>query len=89
MAKAEPLLLGRSQFTIGYQPQGQWSWLITLAFLFGSVGAGLFLISYFSGFRLGAGIGLLIVGVGKTTAHLLYLGRPERFLRVLTRWRTS
>ncbi|MHB1771836.1 MAG: NrfD/PsrC family molybdoenzyme membrane anchor subunit [Acidimicrobiales bacterium] len=89
MAKEKPLLLGRSQFRIGYQPQGQWSWLITAAFLLGSVGAGLFLISYFSGFRMGAGIGLLIVGVGKTTAHLLYLGRPERFLRVITRWRTS
>lgn len=89
MSKAKTILLGRSQFGIGYQAQGQWSWLITSAFFLGSVGAGLFLISYFSGFRLGAGIGLLIVGVGKTTAHLLYLGRPERFLRVITRWRTS
>jgi formate-dependent nitrite reductase membrane component NrfD len=89
MSKAKTILLGRSEFRMGYQTQGQWSWLITSAFFLGSVGAGLFLISYFSGFRLGAGIGLLIVGVGKTTAHLLFLGRPERFLRVITRWRTS
>lgn len=89
MAKAGTLLTGRSQFTIGYQPQGQWSWLIATAMFFGSVGAGLFLISYFSGLFLGACVGLLIVGVGKSTAHLLYLGRPERFLRVIARWRTS
>ena len=82
-------VIGRNQFTMGYRPQGEWSWLITSAFFFGNVGAGLFLISFFDSFYLGAAVGLLIVGVGKSTAHLLYLGRPERFLRIIAGWKTS
>ena len=89
MSATSVVVIGRNQFTMGYRRQGEWSWLITTAFFLGNVGAGLFLISYFNGLYLGAGIGLLIVGVGKSTAHLLYLGRPERFLRVIVRWRTS
>ena len=89
MSATNVVVIGRNQFTMGYRPQGEWSWLITTAFFLGNVGAGLFLISYFNSLYLGAGVGLLIVGVGKSTAHLLYLGRPERFLRVIVRWRTS
>jgi len=89
MSTTNVAVIGRNQFTMGYRPQGEWSWLITAAFFLGNVGAGLFLLSYFNSFYLGAAIGLLIVGVGKSTAHLLYLGRPERFLRIIARWRTS
>ena len=89
MSATNVVVIGRNQFTMGYRPQGEWSWLITTAFFLGNVGAGLFLISYFNSLYLGAGVGLLIVGVGKSTAHLLYLGRPARFLRVTVRWRTS
>ncbi|MDA8315876.1 MAG: polysulfide reductase NrfD [Actinomycetota bacterium] len=89
MSTANVVVVGRNQFTMGYRPQGEWSWLITTAFFLGNVGAGLFLISYFNSFELGALVGLLIVGVGKSTAHLLYLGRPDRFLRIVARWRTS
>jgi sulfite dehydrogenase (quinone) subunit SoeC len=89
MSKDRPLVLRPNQFLIGYQPQREWAWLIATAFFLGKVGAGLFLISYFSHFKLGAVAGLLIVGVGKTTAHLLYLGRPLRFLRAVAGWRTS
>ena len=89
MSTDRPLVLGPNQFLIGYQPQREWAWLIATAFFLGKVGAGLFLISYFSDFRLGAVVGLLIVGVGKTTAHLLYLGRPLRFLRAVVGWHTS
>ncbi len=89
MSKDRPLVLRPNQFLIGYQPQREWAWLITTAFFLGSVGAGLFVISYFSQFKLGAVVGLLIVGVGKNTAHLLYLGRPLRFWRVVVGWRTS
>jgi formate-dependent nitrite reductase membrane component NrfD len=89
MSTTNVAVIGRNQFTMGYRPQGEWSWLITAAFFLGNVGAGLFLLSYFNSFYLGAAVGLLIVGVGKSTAHLLYLGRPERFLRVIVRWRTS
>ena len=89
MSATKVVVLGRNQFTMGYQPQREWSWLITTAFFFGNVGAGLFFMSFVNGVYLGAAIGLLIVGVGKSTAHLLYLGRPERFLRVVVRWKTS
>lgn len=89
MSATNVVVIGRSQFTMGYRRQQEWSWLITAAFFLGNVGAGLFLVSYATGLSLGAGIGLLIVGVGKSAAHLLYLGRPERFLRVIVRWRTS
>lgn len=89
MSAGRPLVLGPNQFLIGYQPQREWAWLIATAFFLGKVGAGLFLISYFSGFDLGAFAGVLIVGIGKTTAHLLYLGRPLRFLRAVVGWRTS
>src|SRR3990170_3925654 len=89
MSAERPLVLAPNQFLIGYQPQREWAWLIATAFFLGKVGAGLFLISYFSDFDLGAFAGVLIVGVGKTTAHLLYLGRPLRFLRAVVGWRTS
>lgn len=89
MSAERPLVLAPNQFLIGYQPQREWAWLIAAAFFLGKVGAGVFLISYFSGFKLGAVAGLLVVGVGKTTAHLLYLGRPLRFLRAIVGWRTS
>jgi sulfite dehydrogenase (quinone) subunit SoeC len=83
------LLIGGNQFLIGYQQQQEWAWLIATAFFLGKVGGGLFMISFFTDFKLGALVGVLLVGVGKTTAHLLYLGRPERFLRAVWRWKTS
>lgn len=83
------LLIGGNQFLIGYQQQQEWAWLIATAFFLGKVGGGLFMISFFTGFKLGALVGVLLVGVGKTAAHLLYLGRPERFLRAVWRWKSS
>lgn len=83
------LMIGGHQFLIGYQQQQEWAWLIATAFFLGGVGGGLFMISFFSDFKLGALIGILAVGVGKTTAHLLYLGKPLRFLRAVVRWQTS
>lgn len=82
------LLVG-NQFLIGYQQQQEWAWLIAAAFFLGKVGGGVFVISFAAGFDLGALVGVLLVGVGKTTAHLLYLGRPERFLRAMMRPQTS
>jgi formate-dependent nitrite reductase membrane component NrfD len=83
------LLIGGHQFLIGYQQQQEWSWLIATAFFLGKVGGGLFMISFFSDFKLGALVGIAVVGIGKTTAHLLYLGKPSRFLRAVVRWKTS
>ncbi len=83
------LLVTGNQFLFGYQQQQEWAWLIATAFFLGKVGGGLFVISFFTDFKLGALVGVLLVGVGKTTAHLLYLGRPERFLRAMMRPQTS
>ena len=83
------LVISNKEFIVGYQPQGEWSWLIAIAFFLGNVGAGTFFISYFAKSMLGAAIALLIVGIGKSTAHLLYLGRPERFLNAIRHWQTS
>jgi formate-dependent nitrite reductase membrane component NrfD len=86
---APRLPIVREAFLVGYAPQGEWSWLIAAALFFGKVGAGLFVLSYFTDFELGAAVGLGLAGAGKPAAHLLFLGRPERFLRALARWRSS
>lgn len=88
--RVEPrrLLVG-NQFLIGYQQQQEWAWLIATAFFLGKVGGGVFVVSFAAGFKLGMLVGVLLVGVGKTTAHLLFLGRPERFLLAMLRPRTS
>jgi formate-dependent nitrite reductase membrane component NrfD len=83
------LLIGGNQFLIGYQQQEEWAWLIATAFFLGKIGGALFALSFLVGFKLGALVAVLLVGVGKTTAHLLYLGRPERFLRAVWGWKTS
>jgi formate-dependent nitrite reductase membrane component NrfD len=86
---AQPLLIARNDFRVGYTAQQEWAWLITAAFLFGSVGAGLYVVSYFAGFSEGALAGLLVVGVLKSVAHVLFLGKPLRAWRAVFRWRTS
>jgi formate-dependent nitrite reductase membrane component NrfD len=86
---ARRLLISGNQFLIGYQQQQEWAWLIAAAFFLGKIGGGVFAISFFADFKLGALVGILLVGVGKTAAHLLYLGRPERFLLALLRPQTS
>ena len=89
MAVASPSLLARSQFRIGFTAQTEWVWLITAAFFCGSLGAGLFLVSFVVDFSAGALAGVLIVGVLKTTAHVLFLGKPLRAWRAIFAWRTS
>lgn len=86
---AQPLLIARNDFRIGHTAQQEWAWLIAAAFLFGSVGAGLYVVSYFAGFSEGALAGLLVVGVLKSIAHILFLGKPLRAWRAVFRWRTS
>lgn len=73
------------RFAFGFYRQVWWNWLIGTAFFLGGIGGGLFLISFFTRYVLGMLIGYLIVVVGKNTAHLLYLGRPERFWRAAMR----
>ena len=89
MPAPRPRLVGPGQFLIGLQAQSEWAWLITAAFLFGTVGAGLYVVSFVLGYRLGALVAFLLVAVGKGTAHMLFLGKPLRFPFAVLRWRTS
>lgn len=89
MSPAHSPLIRPNEFLIGYQPQLEWAWLIAAAFFFGTVGAGLYLVSFIIDFHLGAVVALLVVGVCKGTAHMLFLGKPLRFPMAVRRWRTS
>jgi formate-dependent nitrite reductase membrane component NrfD len=82
---ASSVSIAPHRFGYGYYRQVWWNWLIGTAFFCGGLGAGLFLISLGTDYRMGMVIGYLIVVVGKNTAHLLYLGRPERFWRAALR----
>jgi formate-dependent nitrite reductase membrane component NrfD len=83
MSRSIPMV--DKEFVAGFRRQTEWAWLIAAAFFFGKVGAGLFIMSVFIHSRLGMLLGLLIVLGGKGGAHLLYLGRPNRFWRGMTR----
>jgi formate-dependent nitrite reductase membrane component NrfD len=79
------LLIAPHRFAVGYHRQTFWNWLIGTAFFLGGIGSGLFLVSLLTGHVAGMIAGFLIVVVGKNTAHLLFLGRPERFLAAARR----
>ncbi len=79
------LLIAPHRFAVGYHRQTFWNWLIGTAFFLGGIGGGLFLVSLLTGHLAGMIAGFLIVIVGKNTAHLLFLGRPERFLAAARR----
>jgi formate-dependent nitrite reductase membrane component NrfD len=77
--------IANHRFAFGYYPQTFWNWLIGTAFFLGGLGGGLFLVSFWTGHTVGMWVGYLIVVVGKNTAHMLFLGRPERFWRAAIR----
>ncbi|MDA8235311.1 MAG: polysulfide reductase NrfD [Clostridia bacterium] len=81
--------LVNDEFVMGFRKQTEWAWLIATAFLLGKIGGGMFLVAMFLDNPLGGLWGLLVVAVGKSAAHLMYLGRPERFWRVLMRPHSS
>ncbi len=81
----QSITIAEHRFGYGFYRQVWWNWLIATAFFCGGLGAGLFLISLGTDYRLGMVVGYLIVVIGKNTAHLLYLGRPERFWRAALR----
>ena len=63
---------------------------LLMALFFGGIGAGQFVVStWFLESTTSALVGVLIVAIGKTAAHLVYLGRPSRFYRLFLRPRTS
>ena len=77
--------IANHRFAFGYYRQTFWNWLIGAAFFLGGLGAGLFVLSMLTDHTAGMLIGYLIVIVGKNTAHMLFLGRPERFWRAAMR----
>lgn len=86
-------------FKLGTRTQSEWGFggrrkwrdgSLLLAFFFGGIGAGQYVISsWFIDFRFGALVGIIFVAVGKTVAHLIYLGRPSRFYRLFLRPQSS
>lgn len=71
--------------SFGHYRQHWWGHLIAAAFVMGEVGAGLVVLSLLTGFHEALLVGWLVVIVGKNTAHIMYLGRPERFWKVMKR----
>ena len=63
--------------------------LLWLAFYAGGLGGGLYLISLFFNNLLGMFIGWFIVVVLKGTLHLVFLGQPTRFWRLIMNPRKS
>lgn len=83
------------EFMVKHTPQTEWisgrGVLVWLAFAFIELGAGTFLVASFSGSLSGMLAGWLICGIIGGGLHLLYLGRPLRFWRILASsgWKTS
>ncbi len=77
--------IANHRFAYGYYRQTFWNWLIGTAFFLGGLGAGLFVLALLTDHTAGMLVGYLIVVVGKNTAHMLFLGRPERFWRAAMR----
>ena len=86
--QSTPLVQGK-EFVMGYRQQNVWKQWIALAFFFGKIGSGMFILSLFFGTPLVALAGIIIENVGKGGALLVHLGRPERFWRALSRPSTS
>ncbi len=81
----QSIAIAKHRFGFGYYRQLYWNWLIGSAFFLGGIGGATFLLSLITGFRPGMILGYLVVVVGKNTAHLSFLGRPERFWRAAMR----
>ena len=78
---------------INYTRQTEWidrrGLILWIAFYMGGLGGGLYLVSLFFNSLWGMFIGWVIVAVIKGGAHLLYLGKPQRFWRIVTRPQSS
>jgi formate-dependent nitrite reductase membrane component NrfD len=81
------------EWMVKYTPQREWidgqGKFLWLAFYTGGLGGGLYLASLYFDSLWGMLISWLIVVVLKGGFHLLYLGKPLRFWRILTRPQTS
>ena len=93
MAMPDRLDLRRQDLAAVYRPQREWidgrGVLIVVAHFFSGIGAGAWLWSTLYGFRLGQGLAFVSVVALSGVAHLAFLGRWQRFWRILRRPRTS
>lgn len=83
------------EFMVQFTPQREWierrGILLWLAFFFVELGSGMFIVSSILGSSMGMLIGWLICAVLGGGLHLLYLGHPIRFWRILlsSGWKSS
>ncbi len=83
------------EFMVKYTPQREWierrGIMLWLAFFFVELGAGAFIVSSVFGSLWGMFIGWFLCGVLGGGFHLLYLGHPFRFWRIIlsSGWKTS
>jgi len=86
---SDPLDLRRQELGQVYRPQREWiegrGLLIVVAHFFSGVGAGAWLWSVLFDFPLGRVLGFLFVVGLSGVAHLAFLGRWDRFWRILRR----
>ena len=79
-------MVGYTRQTEWIEKRGLWLWL---AFYTGGLGGGLYLVSLYFNSLWGMFIGWLIVALVKGTAHLIFLGKPLRAWRMVTRPHSS
>ncbi len=85
----------RYEWMVKYTPQAEWierrGILLWLAFFFIELGAGMFFIASFFGSLWAMSIGWLVCAILGGGCHLLYLGKPLRFWRIVlsSGWKTS
>jgi formate-dependent nitrite reductase membrane component NrfD len=89
MTTVDRLQLLRRDLAQVYRPQREWIegrglWIV-VAHFFSGIGAGAWLLSALFDVRVGLWLGLACVGVYSGLAHLAFLGRPERFWRIVKR----
>jgi formate-dependent nitrite reductase membrane component NrfD len=81
------------EWMINYTRQTEWidrrGIFLWIAFYAGGLGGGLYLVSLYFNSLWGMFISWLIIAVVKGGAHLVYLGKPLRFWRIITRPNTS
>lgn len=78
---------------IKYTRQTEWidrrGLVLWIAFYAGGLGGGLYLVSLYFNSLWGMFVSWLIIAVVKGGAHLVYLGKPQRFWRIVSRPQTS
>jgi formate-dependent nitrite reductase membrane component NrfD len=81
------------EWMVGYTRQTEWidrrGIFLWIAFYAGGLGGGLYLVSLYFNSLWGMFISWLIIAVIKGGTHLIYLGKPLRFWRIVTRPQSS